>query len=148
GGRSRSVDVLPHRMVLGSDTIVGVGRRGLLPAPTECRQVDLLELLLEDLARLEAHDGAFRNHHRVTRLVRVSADTLPANLDFQDAEVAELDVAAVGEGALDDVESLLDGVDDLLLREARLAVDLEDDFAFGKISHRGDGLRFSAVSHL
>jgi hypothetical protein len=94
------------------------------------REIDLLELLLENLARLEFHDGALGNHHLGLGFVGVAADALFADLHFEHAEISQLDIAAVGERLLDDVEGLLNRVDDLFLGETGFPENLQHNFSF------------------
>jgi hypothetical protein len=77
-------------------------------------------------------------------LVGVAADALLAHLHLKDTKVAQLHVPPIGQSLLDDIESLLHGVDDLFLREARLPVDFQHDFTFGQVGH-GESFRLMLI---
>jgi hypothetical protein len=101
----------------------------------ELREVDLLQLLLQNLARLEFNHRALRDYDFGFGLVGVPADALLAHLNFQYPKISQLHVATVCQSFLDDVQRLLHRVDDLFLGETGFPVDLEDYFTFGEIRH-------------
>jgi hypothetical protein len=113
------------------------GRRRSRLRPLQLREVELLQLLFKDLARLELHDGSLWNNHFGFGFVRISADALHSHLHLEHAEVSQLYVASVRERLLDDIERLLDGIHNLFLRETRLPVYLQHYFAFGQVRHGG-----------
>ncbi len=129
-----------HKKAPGANPGLGDG------AALEGADVELFEQLLEDLAALKFDHGALGNDHFGLRLVRIAADARFAALDFQHSEVAQLDVAAFGEGFHDDIERHLDGGDDFLLGEAGLLVDLEDDLSFSEVGRHGkEGLSYVII---
>ena len=78
---------------------------------------------------------ALRDDDFRLRLVRIAPDALFAHLHFEDAEIAQLNIASIRQRLLDDIERLLHGINDLFLREARLPVDLQYYFSFGQVRH-------------
>ena len=68
--------------------------------------------------------------------VRVAADARLAELDLEDAEVAQLDGLPVREAFGEMVERALDDVEDILLHHAGLIADTDNQIAFGQIRHK------------
>lgn len=101
------------------------------------RERHSLDGLLELLARLELDDSALGDDHGLLGLVGVATHTGLAALNLENAEVAQLDVTALGESLQHDVERHLDGFGDLLLGKASFFVDRGDDFAFCEVGHVG-----------
>ena len=91
--------------------------------------------LAHDFAGFELHRGAGWDDHIVFGFVRVAADAGFGESDFENTEVAELDIAAGGEGLGDAVESELDDAENFLLGESGLFADLHYQIPFGEVSH-------------
>ena len=60
-------------------------------------EAQLLDLLLENLARFELHHSPLGNDHLGLGLVRIAAHPRFAHLDLENAEVTQLDVSAGGQ---------------------------------------------------
>src|SRR5436190_234241 len=60
-------------------------------------QIELLKLLLENLARLELNHGTLRNNDFGFRFVRVAADPLFADLNLKHAKVSQFHISPVGQ---------------------------------------------------
>ncbi|MEQ1771286.1 MAG: hypothetical protein ABL879_15770 [Devosia sp.] len=107
----------------------------VVSALLEFREVDLLEFLFEDFACLEFYHRSQRNDDCLVGSIGISADARPAQLHFQNSEIAQLDVSSLGQRALDSVERLLHVIDDLFLREPGLPENLQHDLMFGQVGH-------------
>ena len=68
---------------------------GLLLPRLELGQIELLQLLLENLARFKLHDRTLRNNDFGFRLVWIPADALFAHLNFEYAKIAQLNIPTV-----------------------------------------------------
>jgi hypothetical protein len=91
--------------------------------------------LAHDFSGFEFNRRAGRNDHIVFGFVGVAADTGFGESDFENTEVAELDIAAGGEGIGDAVEGELDDTENFLLGESGLFADLHYQIPFGEVSH-------------
>ena len=91
---------------------------------------ELRHFLAHDLAGLEFHRGARRNDKAAARLIRVAADTRLGEFNFEDAEVTQFDRIALSECVGDVIERSLDDVEDLVLDQACLVADFNDEFPF------------------
>ena len=91
--------------------------------------------LAHDFAGFELHRGAGGDDHIVFGFVGIAANTGFGQADFENTEVAELDIAAGGEGLGDAVESELDNAKNFLLGESGLFADLHYQIPFGEVGH-------------
>lgn len=66
------------------------------------------------------------------RLVRVAANFGLPNLYNEHAEIAELDLVALGQRFGDVIQGLLNHIQDLVLNQPGFLVDANDEFAFGQ----------------
>lgn len=103
-----------------------------------CGGFDLFRRQLEDLlahflAGLELDDRSLRDGNVGLRGVGIPAHARFPNLYFEDAEVAQLNFPALGEGARDVIQRFLDDIKDLLLDKARFVADADDKVTLGHI---------------
>lgn len=87
------------------------------------------------LAHLEFNHRPLGDNHTDFRFVGIAAHAGLTHLDLKDAEIAQLNVAALNQSILDSIKSPLNNIDDLLLGQAGILVYLENDFALGEVRH-------------
>lgn len=91
--------------------------------------------LAHDFSGFELHRGAGWDDHIMFGFVGIAADAGFGQADFENTEVAELDIATGGEGLGDAVESELDDAENFLLGESGLFADLHYQISFGEVGH-------------
>ena len=82
-------------------------------------------------AGLEFDDRALRNGNVRAGVVWISAHARFADLDFEDTEVSQFDLSALGHRFGDVVESLLHDIQHLLLDQIGFVADADDKVSFG-----------------
>jgi hypothetical protein len=93
------------------------------------------DTLAHDFSGLEFHGGAGRDDDIVFGFVGIATDAGFGEADFENAEVAEFDIAAGGEGVGDAVEGHLDDTENILLGESGFFADLHYQIPFCKVGH-------------
>ena len=97
--------------------------------------IELFDRLFQLLAGAELDHGALGNADDVLRLVRVAALALLADLDLENAEVAQLDVAAGDQLFGDVVEGLLDDLGDVVLDQTGLTGDTDHQITLSHLNN-------------
>jgi len=93
-------------------------------------RLDLFDAVLELFSGTEFDDHSFRDDDFVLRLVGIAAFAALADLDFENTEVPEFDVAGGGKFVRYVVEGLLDNCCDLVLGESGFLCDPYDKISF------------------
>jgi hypothetical protein len=94
------------------------------------RRGEFCDLLSHDLAGLELNSRPGWYDEAAPRLIRVAAYAWFGELDLKDAEVAKFDCISVSQCICDVVQSFLDDVEDLVLNQACLVANFNDEFPF------------------
>jgi hypothetical protein len=97
-------------------------------------QVELLQLLLQNLARLEFHYRPLRDHDLSFRFVRVAANALFAHLHFSTLKLRNSTLRPFI-NAFWMISSVCCTVSTICFCETRLPVNLQHYFAFGQVRH-------------
>lgn len=93
----------------------------------------VIEDILQFFAGLELDDDAGGDDDILVGHIRVAANSGFADVDLEDAEVAELHVAPVCQSVGNFVEGFLHHFFDFFLRQICALVDIDDDVAFGQV---------------
>jgi len=75
------------------------------------------------LAGLEFNDGALGDGDVGGGGIRVAPDACAADFDFEDAEIAQFDLVALGDSLRDVIKGFLNNIQNLLLYKARFGTD-------------------------
>jgi hypothetical protein len=96
--------------------------------------------LAHDFSGLELNGGTGGDDHIVLGFVWVAAHAGFREANFENAEVAEFDIAACGQGVSDAVQCELDDAEYFLLGESSFFADLHYQISFGEVGHIGSVL--------
>lgn len=94
------------------------------------------DFLTHDFSRFEFDRCPRRNGEIAARLVRVAPDTRFRELDFENAEITNLDIVSTREAFSDVVKRPLHNVEDLMLHHACLVTNFYHYVPFRQVWHR------------
>ena len=98
------------------------------------------DALLEFEAGFEADDEAFGDDDGIAGFLGVAADLRLGLAQLEGAEGAQGDFVAALEAGADLLDEAVDQGEDVLLAEAELVAQLDDEIAFGDVGHVEGGM--------